>query len=204
MRPIAIDFDSTAWPFLHAFGPLAPRLPDGRIIRYDICPTYHTVADLFLVDGEFDLALMLDTFTQAHNPQALREVGLYDGFAEAASTLRDEGQEIVILTDISEQSADWIRAYFVELSLDWLPVIRCFGHDKVQWCLDNDAVLLIDDAPQAILDAAAAGVPVLSFRFAYNRQALAESDAFSVFEPGNWQGMLAAIRRKLQLAAVPV
>ena len=208
MTPLAIDFDSTVWPFLDAFGavPETPLLPDGNVVGQMSCGYWEILPELFgatRADNPdfFDkdgLNRMLATMDKARSLESLRRLGLFDGFTEALAALRADGYEPVILSDVSETSGASVRAYLAELGLD-IEVVCCSGKDKAQWCLDNGSPLLVDDAPVTILDAAAKGVPLLTFAYPYNETASAETAAnTTIVGPAeDWSAMLRAIRAQL-------
>jgi hypothetical protein len=203
---LAIDFDSTAWPFITALGKVAgcPRFPNGSQLDYSTLESWRTIDELFGVlradePDFFDkeaLGQMLEMMDQARTPEMLREVGLYEGFVEAMCALQADGYTPLVLTDTSEVSAAAIRDYLAELGLD-LQVVRCSGKEKAQWCIDNGAPLLVDDAPHTITDAHAKDVALLTFPYAFNTDALSDSDATVIDQPGDWTAMLEAIRFQL-------
>jgi hypothetical protein len=206
MIPLAIDFDGTAWPFLDAFGsvPETPCHADGARVDHTNCLYWDVLPELFGATrpGEPDffdkdaLGRMLAAMDVARSLPNLRLFGLFADFAAAIAALRADGYAPVILSDVSETSGAAVRGYLDELGLD-LEVVRCSGKDKAQWCLDNGSPLLVDDAPLTIADAAAKGVPLLSFPYLYNAELLSETGATVVPDAGNWQQMLAAIRAEL-------
>ena len=206
--PLAIDFDSTAWPFLNALGavPETPTHADGSQVDQTNCFHWDVLPELFGAtranDPDFfdkdGIDRMLAAMDAARSAESLRRHGLFDGFAEAIRALQTDGYRPLILSDISETSAAAVEAYLAECGIE-IELVRCKGRDKAQWCLDNGSPLLVDDSPETIADAAAKGLPLLTFPWPFNQEALAAAKENStVVEPaGSWQPMLAAIREQL-------
>jgi hypothetical protein len=126
----------------------------------------------------------------------LRRVGLYPGFVEAIRELQADGAQPLILTDISEQAAIWIRDYLAELGLGDIELVRCLGKEKAQWCVDHNVSVLIDDAPHTLADAVERGIATASFPYQYNADALAAHPVESA-PAGDWPAMLASVRATL-------
>lgn len=188
-RKIAVDFDSTAWPFHTAYGehPECPPI-GGEPLTGRNWQTWDTPSDLLLdrftgEDGLPDMPTlyheMQRMMDESRSYEKITHYGLFPGFAKAMSTLQEAGFEPVIVTDNSEEGTEDVRRYLASQGLMLDVVLAKRGQPKIDWCLANGAVLLIDDAPKTITMAHAAGLQVATLRYLYNAAAIAESGAVS-------------------------
>lgn len=171
-RIIAIDFDGTAYPLIDALAslPETPLLNGKRLSREDVV-SWQTMVDLY---GGFEqMCIEMD---KARTLEVMRSTGLYPGFAEAVAALRRAGIKPVIVSHNNSGSIDNIREYLRELGLH-LEVVSAEPSEKIAWCEKHDVKVLVDDAPDTIRKAKAAGLIPASLRYRYNSEAISEVGA---------------------------
>jgi hypothetical protein len=169
VREIAIDFDGTAWSLLNSLGQLAgiPKW-QGEVLTHENCSTWDTVVEIWGPD--VDVAFAFEKMAEARDVSRLRQFGLFDGFARAINVFEANGFKPTILSHNSDTCIAGITEYLSEQGIN-APVISAKPKEKIEWCLERQAAL-VDDAPETILMAHEAGVPLTSLRFLYNAEAI--------------------------------
>jgi phosphoglycolate phosphatase-like HAD superfamily hydrolase len=174
LTPIAIDFDGVAWPLVDSLGQL-PDCPEwqGERLTTQNCSTWDTVIDIWGQGLDYAFAKM----DEARSLENLRRIGLFAGFAEAMQTLEARSFRPTILSHNSEAACAGIRTYLDERGLGHIEMIAARPAEKIEWCLAEGAEILVDDAPDTIRAAHAAGLTPVAPRYLYNADAIAETGA---------------------------
>lgn len=168
-REIAIDFDGTAWSLVNSLGQL-PGIPkwQGEVLTHENCSTWDTVIEVWGPDT--DVAFAFEKMAEARRVDRLRHFGLFPGFARAVHVFKANGFKPTILSHNGDACIASIETYLAEQGID-APVVAAKPKEKIAWCLEREAAL-VDDAPETILMAHEAGVPLTSLRFLYNAEAI--------------------------------
>jgi hypothetical protein len=177
--PIGVDFDGVAYSLMDAYGllPGVPRLPSGERVTGRTTPAWSTPIDL----AGGDKAKASDRLRRASLRPMLDRLGLIPGFADALRRFQRAGYEPVLL---SSKHPDAFRAAVGYLADHGHPLraFNLYPQQKVAWCVEHGAPVLVDDAPGTIALAGAAGVTPATLRWPYNEEAIRQTDALAADE----------------------
>jgi hypothetical protein len=155
---VAIDVDSTLHDYWEQFSAAAMRL-------YGLDFPYADQHDWSLGGlGKDQIRAIIDA---THDDERITEAVAYEGAAEAISSWRRAGHQILISThrrtDAHDVTADWLTAQGIPFDL-----LRC-GWKKVDHCREVGVGLLIDDAPENLELAIASGIAVATISHPWNQ-----------------------------------
>ena len=142
---IAVDFDSTLWPMLPAMG-----------FRYEDCPTWEHLPEL--CGG---VPAMLARFEEIMSYEHMRLTPFFPGASDALRSLTARGAQLHLLTLRPEKFKGDVIRMLDDHQIDVVDVRCSLDLDKTEHCLEEGIGVLIDDSPDTIAQAAAAGLDVL-------------------------------------------
>lgn len=153
---LILDIDSTVYSFLSAMSvALGETWNEHSISSYGSFPTRASRPKL-------EAAL-----EWAHTPQAMHQVGLYEGAAEAVRAFHEAGIKIVICTHRPERHGESTRQTLTELGLVF-DDFHCHPTvDKTEFALAHGAWMMLDDKPSTVNAALAAGLEVAGLDWPY-------------------------------------
>ncbi len=187
---LALDIDSTIFPMLEA----VTRHEDGRHIRLSDITEWHHLADL--LGGVKPMFEVLgDVFTY----DFMAGVGLYPGAAGWARRLHAEGHEIHVMTARPDECEADTRRFLSDQGVPF-DSLRCtLVMDKAALCVQEGIGVIVDDQPQTIEDAHAAGLQVLTLAHEYNREV---RERLGVPGAGSWAQLGPMVLAACQAAPV--
>lgn len=157
---LGLDVDSTLYPLIDAMG----LLPGGDRVSYAALTNWDALPELC---GGLDEMLAL--FDEAMAFEMMERVGLYSDAVEQIQQIAASGVEIVIVTDRPSNRMADTEDFLHSAGIPFASVEKKRSGEKVEYCLVNGIDVLVDDHPQTIAQAAAAGLPILALDQAYNR-----------------------------------
>jgi phosphoglycolate phosphatase-like HAD superfamily hydrolase len=175
---IMLDFDSTVFCLLDAM-----RLcTNGERVSYADCPTWAGLIELCGPEGDHlttkdRLHIMLDVFSEAmtfEHMSSLGEKAIFAGADRALQRMHAAGVKIHVLTDRPDDRMEGTARFLNEYNIPFDSIHRVSGRDKAAWCVENGVHVMIDDHPETIEQAHAAGLTVLSLAQLYNAEVAAE------------------------------
>jgi FMN phosphatase YigB (HAD superfamily) len=176
---IAIDIDSTLHPYWELFA-RAARKRFGVELPYEQQVTWHTPE---LRPEQFK-AVIADT----HSDQAILAAVPFPGAVETIRGWREAGHEIYIVSHrhagAREATERWLER--IGLAYDGLD----FSEDKVAYAVHVGVRLLIDDSPENLSAAVAAGIAGATISHPWNRDVCEEEGLVCA---GDWPGLARAL-----------
>jgi phosphoglycolate phosphatase-like HAD superfamily hydrolase len=172
--PICVDFDGVAWSLVDSLGHL-PGCPtwNGKRLSLKNCDSWNTVIDVW---GEgTDVKFAFEKMDEARSVERLRHFGLFPNFASSINRLKARGLRPHILSHNSDVAIAGIEQYLREQGLD-LPLIQAKPAEKIAWCLEHGSPVIVDDAPETIIAAQAAGLTPIAPRYLYNADAIDQTN----------------------------
>lgn len=134
-----------------------------------------------------------DVVHATHDDTRIAEAVAYPGAADVIAGWRAHGHEVLITThrrpDSHDVTADWLRLQGIPYD-----VLRC-GWRKVDHCREVGASLLIDDSPENLIGALAAGIGAATISHPWNRD-LIRTDP-RVVHGSHWQALGRALDETL-------
>lgn len=186
-QPIAVDFDGIAWDFLAALQRQPECTPEiAALLDPAVCDQWGIPFDY----------LGLEVMERARSLKLIREIGLFPGFVSTMKKLQEWGFQPTILSHNSEETLKNLNIILKEEGLE-LECLRARPKDKIQWCKDNQAAGLIDDAPETIQLAEDAGITSFTFRYPYNAKVIDATNAIWVDFREGWPGLEKKLGRRL-------
>lgn len=163
---VMVDVDSTVYPLLDA---IATR-PDGQRVSYENAREWSCLTGL--VEG--GLPRLLELFGECMVYEVMRHHPPLPGAAAALQTMRDHGLTLHVMTQRPPHYAEDTQRYLREFGVPYDSFICDLEHDKLQLCQQRGISILIDDHPQLLARAHAAGLTALSLHWPYNAEVIRE------------------------------
>jgi hypothetical protein len=162
-RQVAVDVDQTIFPLI----PSIAGVPGGRLIAAGPFLTYECLTRRCGgLDGLLQILERATAFEHAARG------GLFHGVRESLEHLRAHGFQIHFMTHRPEAHRQRTQRFLDHFELSYDSLTVSLDIDKPRACRERGISTLIDDKPQTILDADAAGVRPLSLSWTYNRDAI--------------------------------
>ena len=158
---VALDVDSTLYRLLEAM----QRLPGGERIRYEICDTW---AALIHLSG--GLEQMKALLAQAMTYDAMRDAGLFPGARAAVDALHEAGAEIHVMTCRPEAVAGDTERFLRDEGIRFHSFSCREPFDKIALCRQLGVRVIVDDQPDTLEQAHAAGIQALTLDHLYTRE----------------------------------
>ena len=167
---IMLDLDSTVFPLMPAMAMHA----GGERVNYADCPSWFGLADLCAGETPDErLQTMLALFNKAWEPDTMRAVGAFPGAVETVKALVEHGVKIHVFTHRPENLYDSTVTYLDEIDLPYHELVVHPKADKVAYCNQHGIQVAVDDHPDFIERASAAGIDVRALQFHYNAEQIA-------------------------------
>lgn len=184
MRHIAIDIDQTIFPSFESLN-LLPERKNCQLLVED-CTEYSKFGEQ-IGDGA------LEVFRRSFQFEHAKQIKPFQGVYETLQFLHKNNITITFLTHrnkiVFEETYQWIKHHNINYGQ-----IICHPHNKIDWCLENNVSLLIDDHPDCIEDGLKRNFPVISLKWPYHQHI---KDNYILFE--NWHQINHQLSKHLSL-----
>lgn len=188
---VAVDLDSTLWPLLQAM----QKLPGGERVRIEDCPAWDLLPKL--CGG---VPKMLELFRQAMTYESMAATPLLPGAGEAMRALADQGVSIHIMTTRpADRYADTER-FLREQEIPFATLTVQDPFDKIALCDELGVRVIVDDQPDLLEKAHAAGMDALTLRYRYNQGVI---QALGLGHADHWDDLLPQVMAALDRSSAP-
>jgi hypothetical protein len=178
------DFDGIAYPFVSGVA----THPSAERLALENCWTWETPIEIAGPAWPEALAHGLSYET-------MRAVGLFPDFKPAMERLRAVGVVPLLRTHRPPDALAAVQRLLAEEGLGWLDVAAATPQEKIDLCLAEGISVLVDDHPQTLAAAHAAGLRAMALRFPYNSEMI---ERLGVEEAPDWDvlaGLILAVLR---------
>ena len=176
-RRVALDVDSILYPLLDAMA----VLPGGEKVSMRDCKTWE-----MLVDQCGGVPEMLKLFNQAMQYEHMRRFSPYPGVAEGLKAWREHGITIDIMTSREPSLAEGTARWLADFEIEYESFTCDLETDKVEHCRQLGIETIVDDHPQTLANAHAAGLEALSLAWPFNGEV---ARARGLRRAGNWNDL---------------
>jgi hypothetical protein len=186
-RRIGVDYDSTIWPTYEVWRKITGNpLFDVEHIRDWNDPV--------------DYAGGLEAFDQLNRQsltyESMNDHSPFPGCIDVLVELQELGAHQSLITAREEHALDAAVRILNKHGYKPAVAVSRQGRDKVQYCLEHDIELLIEDEPNTIRAAHEAGLLVASLRYHYNAAVI---DELGIPHAHDWIELRSIIFRLLRL-----
>ena len=185
--PIVLDIDGTLYDS-------TALLLDAVARRYGIvlAPEKYTEWNSWAVDlSPQQISDLIDE--DFHAPEAILAAVPYEGAAAVVRAWQAAGHPIHIVSHRAPHKEGPTKAWLAGIGLEPDVFVIARRLDKIAYAREHGAVLLVDDKPAIIADAAVSGVAIATIIQPYNA-ALVASLGAAVIAASDWPALGAAIR----------
>lgn len=174
---VAYDFDDTVWPIMEVLQHLTGDLRFNAVTN----PSWKHPVEYAGGPEAFEKLV-----AESCKPHVMRHFQPFPGSIAALNRLEELNVELELLTARPDDALAAVVDILTANGHKPHAVTSKSGHDKVQYCLDNNVDALVDDAPHTIEAAHAAGLPIASLRWGHNSAVL---DRLGIPYASDWHGL---------------
>ena len=123
----------------------------------------------------------------------------FPGAVEAIRRWSARGAVIHIVSDRKPETFEHTRTWLAQIGLPNHVLFLAARVDKLAYAIEQRIDLVIDDKPSLIRGLVAAGIPVATIAYGYNRAAIADAAGRVIAAP-DWPQLVAAIERTFTIS----
>lgn len=174
---VVVDIDNTLFPIDRAISASGLEHDLRDIENYadlQVSVLRHLGREDLLFAGDLDegkreqwVPLLSDYFASIQSdPDLLYKAGVYKGASEAMSNFKSHGIKLHLFTHREEALAEATRAWLKHARVPY-DTLRVAHEDKVEFCLEIGAPVIIDDHPDTVAKALGNGIEAFSLDWPY-------------------------------------
>jgi hypothetical protein len=160
---VILDVDATIYPLVDAIR----TIPGGEACSLEICDTYGALPGMITPPHTFR-----DVLHDAQQYEKMMEIGYIPSAHEACLHLHEAGARLHVVTHREPEYRNDLIRFLNDTKFPYTSVECDYAINKIQAAQIKGAQLIIDDHPQTIQDAHAAGILIRSLRYRYNSEVL--------------------------------